>query len=112
MSADPPDRPQEASSSLRAPVWAIPILSAYFVAVAPQNSLRHLDDAAFQRVARGCDVFMLTTTAAGLLLAFTLLPSSTGHALLLGSSIWGLLALLSIGRTVSAERRRRAARSR
>lgn len=91
-----------------APGWAIPGLSAYLVATRRHQGLRRLDDAAFRRVARGCDVFMLASTAAGLLIAWNLLPSVAGLILLLASSIWGMANLLTLGRSLSAERRRRA----
>lgn len=52
---------------------------------------------------------MLASTASGLLLAWTLLPSIAGLASLLASSVWGLINLLTLGRTLAAERRRRAA---
>lgn len=51
---------------------------------------------------------MLASTAAGLLIAWNLLPSVAGLILLLASSIWGMANLLTLGRSLSAERRRRA----
>lgn len=55
---------------------------------------------------------MLVSTAAGLLLAWILLPSIGGLLMLLASSTWGMANLLTLGRALSAERRRRSAYTR
>jgi len=92
-----------------APVWAVPFLAAILIATSKRHALRHLDENAFRRAARGCDHFIAWTTLPGFAAAATLLPRPVGVYLLLGFSLWGLIALLAVGRKVSLERRRRAA---
>ena len=92
----------------RAPWWAVPILAAHLVATSRRHALRHLDEHAFRRTARGCDHFIAWTTLPGFAAAVTLLPRPAGVYLLLGFSIWGLSVLFVVGRKVSLERRRRS----
>lgn len=92
-----------------APPWAVPLLAAILVATSRRHALRHLDEHAFRRTARGCDHFIAWTTLPGFTAAATLLPRAIGAYLLLGFSLWGLIALFAVGRKVSLERKRRSA---
>ena len=94
----------------KTPRWAIPFLAAHLVATSKRHRLRQLDDSSFRRAARGCDHFMLVTTIPGIVVAAFLLPGTVGMCLLLGSSVWGIVIMLMIGRRVALERRRRASR--
>ena len=93
----------------KTPRWAIPFLAAYLVATSKWHRLRQLDDSSFRRVARAWDHFMLGTTIPGIVVAAFLLPGTVGMYLLLGSSVWGIVIMLTIGRRVALERRRRGA---
>ena len=96
-------------STGRAPVWAVPFLAALLVAASKRHALRHLDEDAFRRTARGCDHFIAWTTLPGFCVSAALLPRPVAVYLELGFSLWGLIALFAVGRRVSLERRRRAA---
>lgn len=98
----------ELPSTGLAPIWAVPFLAAIQVATSKRHALRHLDENAFRRTARGCDHFIAWTTLPGFTAAATLLPQAVGVYLLLGFSLWGLIALFAVGRKVSLERRRRS----
>ena len=93
----------------KTPRWAIPFLAAHLVATSKRHRLRQLDDSSFRRAARACDHFMLGTTIPGIVVAAFLLPGTVGMCLLLGSSVWGIVIMLTIGRRVALERRRRGA---
>jgi hypothetical protein len=95
----------------RAPGWAVPFLAAHAVATSAPHYLRQLDETSFARTARGCDHFILLTTLPGFVGAVALLPATSGLLLLLGSSLWGIVTLLTVGRRVSLERRRRRDRA-
>ena len=94
----------------KTPRWAIPFLAAHLVATSKRHRLRQLDDSSFRRAARACDDFMLGTTIPGIVVAAFLLPGTVGMCLLLGSSVWGIVIMLVIGRRVALERHRRAGR--
>lgn len=94
----------------KTPRWAISFLAAHLVATSKRHRLRQLDDSSFRRVARACDHFMLGTTIPGTVVAAFLLPSTVGMCLLLGSSVWGIVIMLLIGRRVALECHRRAGR--
>lgn len=94
-------------SSSSAPSRAVPILAAILVATSRRHALRHLDEGAFQRAARGCDHFIAWTTLPGFAVAVPLLPQLAGVYVILGFSLWGLFILLVVGSRVSNERRRR-----
>ena len=91
----------------QAPAWAVPFLAAILVATSKRHALRHLDEDAFRRTARGCDHFIAWTTLPGFAGAVPLLSQRAGVYLILGFSLWGLIILLLVGSRVSIERRRR-----
>jgi len=91
-----------------APAWALPFLAAYLVATSKRHYLRQLDDASFLRTARARDLFVVGTTAPGLVAAMFLLPAPPGLYALLVGSLWGIVVMLTVGRRVALERRRRA----
>jgi hypothetical protein len=78
------------------------------VAASDRHYLRRLDDANFLRTARACDQFVVDSPVPAFVLSILLLPSASGLYLLIATSAWGIALLLTIGRSVSLERRRRS----
>jgi hypothetical protein len=91
----------------KAPRWLIPLLAALLVLRSGRHQLRSLDDSGFRQVARGCDRFLIAATVPGFALSALLLPSAAGGWVLLATSMWGMVAMLLVGRRVALERRRR-----
>ena len=91
----------------QAPRWAVPALAAFLVARSDRHYLRRLDQPSFSIVAKSCDRFLLWTTTALFALAAALIPCQAGAVMVIVASIWGIAALLVVGRPVALERRRR-----
>lgn len=83
------------------------MLAAYMVVRSDRHYLRRLDDGAFRSLAKACDAFSAASTGALFVVALFLLPATIGQVLLVIASVWGTALLLTVGRPLALERRRR-----